>query len=362
MPNVSLMPLPTLVHLVRLARQGARVIFIGQYPRDVPGLTRLEERRVAFRRVVASLPHVVSFDKVNTLSLGKGVVITGRDYALTLQASGVVPEEMKRLVGVQAIRRRNVSGHHYFISSLQECDVDGWVTLSVRAAGAVIFDPMTGRAGAARVRQQDGVTSVYLQLASGASLILQTYTSEAPLAEPWAYLASAGEGIAIDGDWSIRFLESDPPILGIFRVGQVGSWTGIDHPSAKINKGTALYATCFTLPVGTCADAWRLEFDDLRESALVRVNGREVGRVWATPASVDVSDYLHAGENLLEVEVTGLPANRVADLDRRGVAWRIFKEINIVDLAYKKTTYGYWDTVPMGLAGAVRLVPFVKSH
>jgi hypothetical protein len=70
---------------------------------------------------------------------------------------------------------------------------------------------------------------------------------------------------------------------------------------------------------------------------------------------------LKAGTNILEVEVTGLPANRIADYDRRGVRWRIFNEINFVDLKYKPAAYGHWQTLPAGLLGPVRLLPLTHN-
>jgi hypothetical protein len=55
------------------------------------------------------------------------------------------------------------------------------------------------------------------------------------------------------------------------------------------------------------------------------------------------------------VEVTNLGANRIAQLDRKGTQWRKFKEINVVDLNYKKTTYAEWTPVPSGLNSVVKL-------
>ena len=59
----------------------------------------------------------------------------------------------------------------------------------------------------------------------------------------------------------------------------------------------------------------------------------------------------------MEIEVTNLPANRIADMDCRGVKWRIFKDINIAALGYKRGTYAHWAPVPSGLLGPVRIVP-----
>ena len=64
--------------------------------------------------------------------------------------------------------------------------------------------------------------------------------------------------------------------------------------------------------------------------------------------------------NTLEVEVTNLPANRISDMDRRNVNWRIYKDANILNIHYKKDNYGKWEPVPSGLLGPVRLMPVVR--
>ena len=70
----------------------------------------------------------------------------------------------------------------------------------------------------------------------------------------------------------------------------------------------------------------------IRESARIRINGKEAGTVWAAPFRLKVGKYLQPGKNLIEIEVTNLPANRIAELDRQNVPWRKFKEINFVGL------------------------------
>ena len=64
---------------------------------------------------------------------------------------------------------------------------------------------------------------------------------------------------------------------------------------------------------------------------------------------------LNEGDNSIRIEVTNLPANRIADLDRKGVEWRKFEEINVVDIKYKKTKYDNWTPMPSGLNSSVRL-------
>jgi hypothetical protein len=67
---------------------------------------------------------------------------------------------------------------------------------------------------------------------------------------------------------------------------------------------------------------------------------------------------LKAGKNTIRIEVTNLPANRIADLDRKGVKWRKMEEINVVDINYKKTLYDNWEPMPSGLNSQVRLLRY----
>ena len=71
---------------------------------------------------------------------------------------------------------------------------------------------------------------------------------------------------------------------------------------------------------------------------------------------LDCQNTLKAGINEIRIEVTNLPANRIADYDRRGIKWRKMEEINVVDINYKRTTYENWEPVPSGLNSQVRLI------
>ena len=71
------------------------------------------------------------------------------------------------------------------------------------------------------------------------------------------------------------------------------------------------------------------------------------------PFVLDCKDALKKGKNTIRIEVTNLPANRIADLDRKGVKWRKMKEINVVDINYKNTTYADWKPVESGIRKVV---------
>jgi hypothetical protein len=98
-----------------------------------------------------------------------------------------------------------------------------------------------------------------------------------------------------------------------------------------------------------------MDLGDVRESARLYINGHYVGCAWCIPFTLQFQGLLHAGRNQLRIEVTNLPANRIAAYDRRGIKWRKFNEINVVDLHYKNTTYEKWAPVPSGLNSSIHL-------
>jgi hypothetical protein len=93
----------------------------------------------------------------------------------------------------------------------------------------------------------------------------------------------------------------------------------------------------------------------------VRINGREVGALVARPFRLRTGP-LRRRANLLEIDVTNLSANRIRDLDRRGVPWKIFHDINYVGIDYKPFDASGWPVRPSGLVGPVTLTPLAPIN
>ncbi len=296
---------------------------------------------------------------------GKGMIVGSPTFDGGLTWCKAKREPMRYMHGLSCIRRSNPDGHHYFISNLQAKDVDEWVTLVVPAQDAVFYNPMNGKVTRAAVRDIDGSRQIRLQLASGESVILRTYSQKnAPeqLAQH-KYLDALSHSLALDGKWTLRFIESAPvEIKKKYKMNSGAvAWTTLDDSLLNTTMATGVYSTDFVLSeeLGVKSEesySLILALGDVRESARIRRNGHDLGTLFAVPYRIDVTDYVKEGKNRLEVEVTNLPANRIAQLDRQGVQWRKFKEINVVDLNYKKTNYAHWQVVPSGLNSPVRLL------
>ena len=357
-PACHKMPTETLQALTELARQGATILFSEHYPSDLPGLRRLAERP-QFEALLATLPQPQEFTSTHTHRFGRGRIITGSAIEELLTTAGIAAEPFKRDWHGTMLRRKNeVGGHNYLLAQLSNHPIDGWMPLTVSAKSALILDPMSGRTGKAELRHNnDGTIAVRLQLHPGESLLLKTF-DHAIEAEAWPYIAHEGEKRSLTSGWSISFPESEPAIEEHFVTDTLTAWTHLPDPRARINRATARYKVHFTMENPQQADEWRLDLGDVRESAVVWINGERVATLATLPFTVEVGKYLRAGENCLLVDVTNLHANAIAELERNGTPWRIFKDANIASVTGAKSfTFGDWATDPAGLNSTVTLTP-----
>lgn len=393
MPDCRLIPVETFTKALDLAREGATVVFTGRYPEDVPGFGNLKARRRAFDRLARRLP-AADFSQTEIHPYGAGRIITGSDLNELATTAGARYESLKK-AGCQLIRRKTDDGFRYFISLLSDKEIDGMVELGVEAAQVVVTDPLTGRRGVADSRTTShGTTEVALQLRPGQSLLLECFQQAASELPKWACYEDAGTPVTGHG-WHLDFPQSLPAVTQRFAIAEPHSWTTLvplpentgnetrhtdDDGLAALNAaaqrnarspemervladlvrvcGTGRYTATFTVDAPRAADAWMLRLGDVHESARIRINGREAGTAWSVPFELDVTKWLVAGDNLVEIEVTNLPANLIADLDRRGAEWRIFKDANVVSSTDGRllSTEG-WPVEPAGLGSAVQLQP-----
>ena len=269
------------------------------------------------------------------------------------------PEAMKTECGLKAIRRKNATGYHYFIANLSPDDIEDKLPLAVSFKDAAWFNPLNGEIMPANISGD----SIAIRLRSGESMILQTY--DEPLADNQNLTAQSQKSIiknqiVLDGPWKLSFTEEAPKVNQTFTLTKPQVWNTLDNDSAKVTMGTGVYTTHMKLSKKDLAGRWQIDLGDVRESARVYINGHFIGCAWCVPFVLDCKNALKAGDNEIRIEVTNLPANRIADYDSRGIKWRKMEEINVVDINYKRTTYDAWESVPSGLNSEVRLLQYCE--
>lgn len=339
----------TAQQLLRLAEAGATVLVWRTLPDDVPGWHDHPRRK----QQLAELLDRISVDPDGTAAVGKGRLVVGDDLQRLLTAADVARESLVDH-HLQFIRRKTAAHVSYFIVNHSAASVDAWVPIATPGRSAVLMDPMTARTGLASMRTVDGRTEVYLQMQPGETRILRIFPEKTVDGSSWPVTYARGEPVPVEGEWRVQFVEGGPVLPQEFTTDHLACWTGRGDDQADRFAGAARYTTTVNVP-DAAAGGWLLDLGDVRESARVWVNGRAAGVVVAHPFRVDVTGLLRSGDNTLVVEVTNLSANRVRDLDRRGVDWKKFHDINLVDHMYQPFDASEWDLTPSGLLGPVTL-------
>ena len=347
-PGCVHMPVETIQKLMELAKGRTKVIFQDAIPADVPGLGNLQARRARLAELTAGLQLTTRDDRFPNVRMADSIFVGDLSGALTwaLAYAEKSPDPDLRIV-----RRRSGDDRHYFVLNAGSRIVDCWLPLNGPSPQVLIMDPMTGRSGLAETSTSRVKTNVHLHLQPGETVILRTLGLHPPPDIPkWDYQRFGGKMVEVTGEWRVKFIFGGPDLPGEFALQKLGSWTEHGDERAKTFAGTALYSIAFDAPASRCL----LDLGEVCESARVRVNGKDVATLIG-PSYRVVLDGLKEKGNLLEVEVTNTSTNRIRDLDRRGVKWRNFSDINFVNIDYKPFDASNWPVRESGLIGPVTL-------
>ncbi|MES2657629.1 MAG: glycosyl hydrolase [Verrucomicrobiota bacterium] len=336
LPGVKRMPTETLEKIQYLTRQGAKLFVQDAWPTEVPGLHRQKERRDELLAI--------------TEKFGKqGTVLPAGDSILPA-LSKLVPRESMTAAGLRFVRRTHATGYHYFVVNRSDKTFDGILPLAVPFQSAAILDPWNP-SGNITVKQQDG--GVPVRLEPGQSIIIRTFTGNVVEGKPWTAAPSNVTTLPVEGPWKIEFIEGGPTLPAPAEAISTGTWTNL--PGAKDFSGTARYTTHFDF-TETLSSEVRIDLGKVANTARVSLNGQPLGISWCAPHVIHLGNALKSGKNLLEIEVTNLAANRIADLDRRKIPWKQFHEINFVNIDYKLFDASSWPKMDSGLLGPVKLI------
>lgn len=356
-PSCKYMPVETLQKLITLAQNGATIIF-NSLPEDVPGLNDLAKRRSNFKNILSRLTFSKQGGAMQQLSMGKGKIILSNDVEHALQTSNINREELGDM-GLKFIRRTLSDGKYYYLVNHTAKPIEGYVPLNTKATSVIIMDPQSGDYGMASTTTAEGKYKVRIQMQPGEALILRTYTNNTPKLNSWKYIERKQDPVTITGNWTLHFTAGGPVLPMDQKLMQLTSWTQLGDSNAIKFSGSGLYSINFN--IDKKANDYVLDLGKVNESAHVFINGQDVGILWSIPYTARVGKFLKQGNNTLKIEVANLMANRVRDMDIKGIKWRNYHEINFVNINYRPFDASKWEPQPSGLLGPVTTMPVVND-
>jgi len=332
LPDRTMISLPVLRKLRELVLAGATII--GPKPTEASTLRDYPQCDAEVARLAEEL-----WNDSGAPSGIKGRVIQGKTAREVLLADAVPPDfEFALGMGptlsvpsgteeqAQSVLLKNVRTLNYLHRRVGNTDIyficnssNGYVTASCvfRVTGRLpeIWDPVSGRTrNAVAWSQTDGRTMVPLEFTPYGSMfvVFQRSVSARAAGSAAGNFPTLTPVYQLDGDWTVQF---DPKWGGPASCDfdSLVSWTQRPEDGVKFYSGTATYRKTFDLPksVRKKDDHLWLDLGNVRELAEVRLNGKNLGVLWAFPFRVDVTDALKSRDNRLEVDVVNFWPNRI---------------------------------------------------
>lgn len=333
-PPVKVITENALSRLEAFARSGGKVIFVGRLPELVAGRT--------YRHAVKGPSHLAWAALVTETELAQRdlELLPQRDLKLEPPPSGA------SCPAVKYVHRRLADGELYFLFNESDRVLD--LTAWLNGPGTPEFwDAVTGkRVSATGWRREGGQVRLPFKLEpyETRTVVVGPVSRRSTGVRPAA--KQVEESLSIEGDWQLA-------LAGKQIQRPLKSWSEYGEPGFS---GTARYTKSFQVPrhVADWKQGLHLDLGEVRYSARVRLNGKDLGFLAWRPFRWAVGKTIRAGVNVLEIEITNTAANelagnpeRLAEVERKG--W-------LANSYVKRYLPFDQEMVPSGLLGPVRLV------
>ena len=378
LPGVERIPLATLQKLKEFARQGGVLIATRRIPSMAPGLLEGEKETAEVRAIAKEL--------FGEKSAPRRFAEDEKDKLVTMLTASMMPDiSLSTPAPDVGFMHRSVDGAEiYFIVNTSNQQIRTRARVRINSANDKAnkpewWDPFTG---AAMPYQWDGSEMLNMsdtepEVSQTLTLNLEPYESRilvftrgrTPPTPKESHSRPLPTAMDLSDGWKVSFGDASKQIP----MDHLHSWT--DEESKKYFSGLAAYVKTVSIPDGMLNPSleFRLDFGEgtivprtsavgngmrawmegpVREAAVVYVNGKRAGSVWHPPYSVDVTKYLHTGQNEIRVVVGNTAINELAG--------RSLPDYKLLNLRFgeRATPQDMKDLQPLpsGILGHVRLM------
>jgi hypothetical protein len=338
------MSLPVLRAIHALVEQGA--VVAGEKPIATPSLA---DDQAEFHKLSDELFGA----GMGVRTVGKGKVYAGQTAEAAFKAMNVTPDFDYTKPGngqqIEFVHRKLADGDLYFLDN--RGDSDSSVDASFRVTGKApeLWYSETGKMYPASFTIAGGRTTLPLHFEPWGTVfvVFRKATKETSRMLP---KATDTQLATVEGPWKVAFQPGRGAPESV-RLEKLIPWNESGDKGVKYFSGTGTYTK--TLQASSDwfkkgATLW-IDLGDVKNLAVVTVNGNPLGTVWHAPYRVDATAALKPGANEVTVKVTNAWVNRlVGDLQPDTTAKYTFSTWK----AYKADT----ALLPSGLLGPVAIV------
>ena len=362
-PPTVRIPLQTYKKIESFAASAGKVIAMDSLPSLAPGL--MEQNDSAEIAAVS--------DRLFKAAGHRGMFIASTTELANVLRSALPPDVQAagQTEGLGFLHRKLPGLEVYFVANTANRPIDGTIQFRSTRAFVDAWDPDSGK-----LLQATEAGRISLLLAPYESRVFVLHdTNENKSASSSEFLPAAprvvDEPLAdLTSGWTIRFGPSASPAA----LPALTSWT--DLPGRQFYSGEAIYSRSFKVDASQISSKDSTLFLDfgvgtpfedkrrpnasgmlalldppVREAATVFINGKRAGSLWHPPYRIAVSQFIHPGQNQIEVHVYNTAINLLA-----GQPPRDYTELRAkYGRRFDPQDMDHLQPIPSGLFGPIQL-------
>ena len=294
-------------------------------------------------------------------SYGRGMVFCTANTRAALAQMKRAPDFEDKSGKLDYVHRADERNDIYFVRNTTGEELDTGVTFRAVSGEPELWDAVDASVSSAKhCVVRDKRTEMVLHLAPYGSVFV-VFDHGTKMTAEIQPLAAGKASVSVTelpaSQWTIQFQAARGapagrvPLTSLLNGFQ--SWSEAKAPGVHYFSGTAFYRTLITVALEP-GGRQVLALGGLHEICTVRVNGKEMGTIWAMPYRLDITAGLKAGRNSIELEVTNLWPNRLIGDAQPGVI-KPFTRTNIRKYTARS------PLLPSGLVGNVELETIHKN-
>ena len=327
LPESKRMPVEVVRKIGDLVKAGATIV--GPRPESDPGLKDYPRCDAEVKKIAAEVWSACDGQKIKQSTHGKGRVFWGKTLGEIFQADGVSPDFTHTGTAFIDFIHRTAEGTEiYFLANRNSKPEAVEATFRVNGKQPELWDPVSGQRRDLPVfESKDGCTTVPLEFEPDGSMFIvfrkALVGTDRRAVRPANFLKLEPMQ-EITGPWTVQFdpqwfyptdgLSGDQA-KGLMNFERLEDWSQRPEPSVKYFSGTAVYRKVFELSdpstIHNPSSTIYLDLGTVKETARVKLNGKDLGVVWCAPWRVEITGAVKPGDNALEIEVVNLWPNRL---------------------------------------------------
>jgi hypothetical protein len=337
------MSLPVLRAINALVENGA--VVAGAKPIDDPSLA---DDQAEFAKLSSEL----FGDGTGVHKVGKGAVYAGASLLDVFTALNVKPDFDYSKGGndsdIEFVHRKLESADIYFVDNRSDHDASIQATFRIAGKEPELWHAESGATEPVSFTIAGDRTTIPLHLEpwGTAFVVFRKSTEEISHAVPQMAETKVA---TIDGPWQLAFQAGRGAPESV-TMNELSDWRENSDTGIKYFSGVGTYTkTIQALPEWFQKNSrlW-MDLGDVKNLAVVTLNGRELGEVWHAPYRVEATSALKPGPNEIKIEVVNAWVNRLIGDQQPGAAKITFADVK----PYKADS----PLLPSGLLGPVTVL------